>query len=176
MAGQRLASREIAIGARVSCTCLRTIQSSGIRDENNGGERSFSRRHYGAAREQIRKTRNRTLSRADGVRAFWPEAAKNFPLAVAQFRAGKCPHPPAQDPNKARQATTSWRGVRDRNAPACILGGCSNPAASLTPERECWRWRRRRRRRLLPDYCRPSTSQFRRRLRRSAQGQQYRGP
>ena len=33
--------------------CSRTNQSSGIRDEINGGEWSFSRRRFGAGRKQI---------------------------------------------------------------------------------------------------------------------------
>ena len=47
----------------------------------------------------------------------------------------------------------------------------ANHAVSLTLHRECWRCKRRQRRRLLPGCRRPSTSQFRRRLRRSAPGQ-----
>src|ERR1700731_3800686 len=132
-----------------------------------------------AGREQIRKTRDRTLSGTDGARAFWPEAAKNFPLAVHQFRAGKCPHPAAQDPNKARQATSSWRRVRDRksrNALHAYWCARSNHAAGLTFHRERGRYKSRRRRRPWPDCRRPSRSQFRRHLRRSAPGQQYRRP
>ena len=182
MARQR--PREIAMGARgfAHVFANHTIKqySGGIRNENNGGEESFSRRRHGAGREQIRKSLDRVLPGNDGARAFWPEAAKNLPLAVQQFRAGKCPHPLAENPSTARQFARSWRRVRDwesRKAPAWTLGrGRSNPAAGLTLRRECWRCKRRRRRRLLPGCRRPSTSQFRRHLRRSAQGQQYRGP
>src|ERR1700720_3905241 len=99
-------------------------EQSGTWDEIDIGEGSFSRRGLAAGREQIRKTRDRVLPGNEVVRAFWPETANNLPLAVHQFRAGKCPHPAAQNPNKARQATSSRRRVRDRksrNAPACIL-------------------------------------------------------
>jgi hypothetical protein len=51
-----------------------------IEDEIGAGERYFSRRRLGARREQIRETRDRLLPGRDGVRAFWPEAAKNLPL------------------------------------------------------------------------------------------------
>jgi hypothetical protein len=115
----RPARREIAKGA-LSHQYSRTKQ-----DEIDAGEFSFSRRRLGAGREPIRKTRDRAFSGNVGVRAFWPETAKNFPLAVHQFRAGKCPHPAAQDPSKARQATSSWRWVRgrkSRNAPAFGAG------------------------------------------------------
>src|ERR1700720_1922898 len=120
MARQRPASRKIAMAAIVSHTCSRIKQSSGFRDEIHAGECPFSRRHFGAGGEQIRETRDLALPGNDGVRAFWPEAAKNLPLAVQRFRAGKCPRPPPDDPSKARQAAPSWRLLRSwqsRNAP-----------------------------------------------------------
>ena len=132
MARQRPVIREIAMGAGARDLRVRepTNQSSGIRDEINGGEWSFSRRRFGAGREQIRETRDRVLPGSDGVRAFWPEAAKNLPLAMQQFRAGECPHPLAEDPSTARQFARSWRRVRDwesRKAPARTFGrGRSN--------------------------------------------------
>src|SRR5580704_7890132 len=120
MRGSGVSAPRPPLKREVSRTCSRTIQSSGIRDENNGGEGSFSRRRYGAGREQIRESFDRVLPGNDGARAFWPEAAKNLPLAGQQFRAGKCPRAPTDDPCEARQAAHFWRRVRDwesRNAP-----------------------------------------------------------
>jgi hypothetical protein len=147
------------------------VASGGKETTNNAGQGQNDTAHMSAPGQVLPSTREVA---APGGRAAVPALdqtikiignEKKQPGAMIPIDIKKLGRSQGGRPSHDRQS----HQTTDRDTTA-------NHAVSLTLHRECWRCKRRQRRRLLPDCRRPSTSQFRRRLRRSAPGQQYRRP